>query len=126
MNGFVLHQLYRYLTPILVQNGKCILMHQERQLVLCCCNSIYLIQLFIQLSISLGNLLLHKRGIVPQIAKCWLLLRVSIIGMGILQVVLFVVIPAINHLSFFLVSPTLLDKNFDGQLSLWNSFLFSL
>ena len=92
-------------------------MHQGKQLVLYCCNSIYLLLLFIQLNISLENLLLPNRSIVSQITKCYLLLRASIVGMDTLWVVLFVFILTINHLSSFLVSPTLMNDNFDGQLT---------
>ena len=75
------------------------MMPQGKQLVLCCCNNVYLIQLFIQLGISIANLLLHNRSVVPQIVKCWPLLRASIIGVDTLRVVLFVFVPNINHLS---------------------------
>ena len=92
-------------------------MPQGKPLVLYYYNSVYLIQLSIQLSIFLGNLLQHNKGIVPQIMKYWLLLRVSIIGMSTLWEVLFVFIPSINLLSF-LVSQNLVDANFNGQPSL--------
>ena len=93
--------------------------------MLCCCNSVYLILLFIQLSISLGNLLLHSKGIVPQIVKCWPLLRASVIGVGTLRVVLFCVRTDHKPLEFFLVSQTLVDNNSDGQPSSQTSFLVS-
>ena len=53
---------------------------------------------------------------MPQIMKCWPFLRVSIIEMGTLLVLLFVFILTINQLSYFLVSPTFVDDNSNGQL----------
>ena len=76
-------------------------MHLGKPLVLCYCNSMFLILLLIQLSSSLGSFLLHNWGIVPQIVKYWLLLRAFVIGMGTLQLVYFIFILTINHLSFF-------------------------
>ena len=55
---------------------------------------------------------------MPQIVKCWLLLRASVIGVGIYRIVLFVFGPIINHLNFSLVSPTLVANN-----SQWAAFL---
>ena len=73
-------------------------MYQGRLFLLSYCNSIYLIWLFIQLIIFLGNLFLCSKGILLQIVKCWLLLRTSAIGIGTLWVVLFVFKLTINHL----------------------------
>ena len=89
-------------------------MPQGKQLELYRYSSIYPIQHFIQLGILLGNLLLCTKGIVPQIVKYWQLLKVSVIVMGILQIVLFVFVPAINRLSSSLVSKALVGNNFIG------------
>ena len=101
-------------------------MHQGKKLVPYCCNSLYLIWLFIQSSISPGNSLLCSKDIVPQIPKFWLQLRVSIIGMGTLWVVSIVFIPTTNHLSSSLVSQTLVDASSNGPPSFQTSFLVSL
>ena len=94
--------------------------------MLCFYNSVYLILLFIQLSISLGNLPQYNKGIVPHIMKYWLLLSVSVFSLGTLQIVCFVFVLTINHLSSSLASQTFVDDNSDRQPSLKTSFLFSL
>ena len=93
-------------------------MHQGKPLVLYYCNNMFLILLFIQLSIFLGNWLLHSKGTVQWIVKYWLLLRASVISVGTLWVVLFVFGLIISHLSFSLVSQTLVADNF-----WWAAFL---
>ena len=100
-------------------------MHQGKLLVLSCYNHVYLIWLFIQLSIFLGNSLLRSKGIMPLIAKYWLLLRAFIITMGTFWVVLFIFKLTANHLFFSLVNPTLVENNSDGQSLSWTSFLVS-